>query len=134
MLQLLKTYLGGFLMGMADLVPGVSGGTIALVLGIYERLVASVKEGSSALLSLLKRDTDGFKSHLQQIEWQLLIPLLAGILSAVILLASFIEHQIEHRPQIVAGLFFGLVVGSVFIAWGLIKQPQPRYLPAVLAL
>ena len=129
MLQHLRTYLGGFLMGMADLVPGVSGGTIALVLGIYERLVASVKEGSSALLSLLKRDVDGFKTHLQHVEWGLLIPLLAGILSAVLLLASFIEHQIEQRPQIVAGLFFGLVVGSVFIAWGLIKRPQPRYLP-----
>ncbi len=134
MMHYLKTYVGGFLMGMADLVPGVSGGTIALVLGIYERLVASVKEGSSALISLLKRDVDSFKEHLNNVEWSLLIPLLAGILSAVLLLASFIEHQIEERPQIVAGLFFGLVVGSVFIAWGLIKQPQPRYFPIAAAV
>ena len=114
-------------MGMADLVPGVSGGTIALVLGIYERLVSSVKEGSSALGSLLKLDIDAFKEHLRRVEWGFLIPLLSGILLAVILLASFIEHQIEERPTIVAGVFFGLVLGSIVIAWRLIKNPDNGY-------
>lgn len=114
-------------MGTADLVPGVSGGTIALVLGIYERLVSSIREGSSALGSLLKGDLTLFKEHLRRVEWSLLVPLLAGILTAVVALASLLDQQLEERPTILAGLFFGLVVGSVIIAWRLLRQPKPSH-------
>lgn len=110
-------------MGTADLVPGVSGGTIALVLGIYERLVASIREGSSALGSLLKGDVERFRRHLNAVEWGFIVPLLVGILAAVALLATFLEHQLEVRPTIVAGVFLGLVVVSVFIAWKLLRNP-----------
>ena len=109
-------------MGTADLVPGVSGGTIALVLGIYERLVNSIREGSSALGSAIKADFAGFKEHLGRVEWVFLIPLLIGVLAAVVSLASFLDHQLEENPTILAGLFFGLVVGSVAIAWRLLRQ------------
>lgn len=119
-------------MGTADLVPGVSGGTIALVLGIYERLVTSIREGSSALGSILKADATGFRHHLRRVEWSFLIPLLGGILLAVITLASFLAHQLEDHPTVVAGLFFGLVVGSVFIAWRLLKERAPRHLAITL--
>jgi len=110
-------------MGTADLVPGVSGGTIALVLGIYERLVDSIRQGSSALGSLIKADFSSARQHLRSVEWRFLIPLLAGILLAVVSLASLLERQLEERPTILAGLFFGLVVGSVVVAWGLVRQP-----------
>lgn len=119
-------------MGTADLVPGVSGGTIALVLGIYERLVTSIREGSSALGSIFKADANRFRDHLRRVEWSFLIPLLGGILLAVVTLASFLEHQLEERPTVVAGLFFGLVVGSVFIAWRLVKKRSPRHLVITL--
>lgn len=125
-IQLLRTVAGGFLMGTADLVPGVSGGTIALVLGIYERLVDSIREGSSALGSLARGDLGGFRSHLRQVEWVFLLPLLGGILLAVVALASFLDNQLEERPTILAGLFFGLVVGSVVVAWGLLDEPAVR--------
>jgi len=82
-------------MGTADLVPGVSGGTIALVLGIYERLVSSIREGSSALGSLVKLDSGGVGNHLKRVEWAFLVSLLGGILLAVALLASFLEDQLE---------------------------------------
>lgn len=111
-------------MGTADLIPGVSGGTIALVLGIYERLVDSIREGSSALGSLIKGDIGRFRAHLRRVEWRFLIPLLVGILLAVLTLASLLEHQLEERPTILAGLFFGLVVGSIVVAWSLVKQPS----------
>ena len=123
MIQVIRTLVGGFLMGTADLVPGVSGGTIALVLGIYERLVDSIREGSSALGSLVKADIPMFREHLRRVEWVFLIPLVAGILLAVVSLASFLDHQLEERPTILAGLFFGLVVGSVVVAWRLVKEP-----------
>ena len=110
-------------MGSADIVPGVSGGTIALVLGIYERLVNSIREGSSALAALIKADMGDSRAHLGRVEWMFLVPLLAGILLAVVTLSSFLEHQLEESPTILAGAFFGLVVGSVLIAWRLIRRP-----------
>lgn len=119
-------------MGAADLVPGVSGGTIALVIGIYERLVASIREGSSALGALVRFDANGLRSHLGRVEWQLLIPLLAGILLAVFSLSQVLAHQLETNPEVMAGGFFGLVVGSVLIAWGLLRSPSiGRYLIAL---
>lgn len=121
-------------MGTADLVPGVSGGTIALILGIYERLVASIREGSSALGSLLKADLTGFKRHLQNVEWVFLVPLLAGILTAIVVLSNFLEHQLEERPTILAGVFFGLVVASILIAWRLLRQPASSHVLIAVAV
>ena len=118
---------GGFLMGTADLVPGVSGGTIALVLGIYQQLVGSIRQGSSALGSMIKADVAGFKDHLNKVEWRFLVPLLAGIALAIVLLASFLERQLEERPVVIAGLFLGLVLGSIGIAWRLLRQATWRH-------
>lgn len=111
-------------MGTADLVPGVSGGTIALVLGIYERLIGSIREGSSALGALIRGDLRGLREHLRRVEWSFLVPLLAGIFLAVVTLARFLDHQLEERPTLLAGLFFGLVLGSVVVAWRLIRKPS----------
>lgn len=115
-------------MGAADLVPGVSGGTIALVLGIYERLVDSIREGSSALGSLIKGDVKGSTAHLKQVEWIFLVPLLAGILIAVVSLASLLERLLHDYPEAMAAGFFGLVLGSVVIAWRLIRSPAALHL------
>jgi putative membrane protein len=131
-IEIIRSVVGGFLMGTADLVPGVSGGTVALVIGIYERLVASIREGSSALGSLLRGRLSGFTEHLGRVEWVFLLPLLAGILTAVVTLAGFLGHQLGERPRILAGVFLGLVVGSVLIAWRQLRQPTPvRVLVAV---
>lgn len=111
-------------MGAANLIPGVSGGTIALVIGIYERLVASIREGSSALGNLLKGDLKAVRTHLAAVEWVFLLSILAGVLGAVLLLASFLERLLEERPTVTAALFFGLVFGSVVIAWRLLKDPR----------
>lgn len=127
-IRIIRSFVGGFLMGTADLVPGVSGGTIALVLGIYERLVSSIREGSSALGSLLRGDLKSFKEHLNRVEWAFLIPLLAGILAAVVAFASLLDQQLEEEPTMLAGLFFGLVAGSVIIAWRLLREPVPSHL------
>lgn len=116
------TVLRGFLMGAADVVPGVSGGTIALVLGIYEKLVKSVRSGSSALGHLAKGDWSGAKRWFAAVEWGFLIPLLGGILLAVVSLAGIIESLLHDHPEEMAGLFIGLVTGSVVIAWRLVKD------------
>lgn len=127
-IETLRLLLGGFLMGSADLVPGVSGGTIALVIGVYERLIGSIKEASSAIGDLLKGDITGFTSHLRRVDWGFLISLLAGILVAVITLSRVLAHQLETNAEIMAGGFLGLVVGSVLIAWRRIREPRALHL------
>ncbi|MCP3998696.1 MAG: DUF368 domain-containing protein [bacterium] len=114
--------LRGFLMGAADVVPGVSGGTIALVLGIYERLVASIRSGSSALGHLVRGDLAGTQKWLKKVEWSFLLPLIAGVGLAVLLLARIIEDLLHDHPEEMAGLFTGLIAGSVVIAWRLVKR------------
>lgn len=110
----------GFLMGAADIVPGVSGGTIALVLGIYERLVASIRAGSSAIGALARLDFGEFRSWLAKVHWAFILPLGAGILLAIVLLASVLEQLLHDYPEVMAALFLGLVVGSAVIAWKLL--------------
>ncbi len=109
-------------MGAADIVPGVSGGTVALVLGIYERLIANVHTGASALKALLKGDLAGFRTKLGEVEWVWLISLLVGVLAAIAVLSSIIEDLLHDHPMKMAGLFFGLVVGSAIVAWRLIPK------------
>jgi putative membrane protein len=117
----------GFAMGAADIVPGVSGGTIALVLGIYERLIASISAGSSALGCILKGDIGGFKRWMKTVEWSFILPLGAGILLAIILLAHLIESLLHNEPVLMASLFVGLIAGSVVIAWRMIKSPTANH-------
>ena len=115
----------GFLMGAADVVPGVSGGTIALVVGIYQQLIDSIRDGARALGTLLKGDVRGFWSRLGALDFLFLLPLGAGIGAAVIALASVIETQLHDNPENMAGLFFGLVAASVVVALGLLTERTP---------
>ncbi|MEE6273144.1 DUF368 domain-containing protein [Georgenia wangjunii] len=112
----------GFVMGAADIVPGVSGGTVALVLGIYERLVAAIRAGAGVLGALARRDLAGARNQLRGIPWVWLLSLLAGILLAVALLSAALERVLEEHPQAAAGLFFGLIVGAIVISWRLVRR------------
>ncbi len=104
-------------MGAADIVPGVSGGTIALVVGIYTRFVESIKDGSLALFAFVRfRGADGV-AWLRRVDWYLIVPLGVGILLAVVTLAHVIATQLEERPVQMAALFVGLVGGSIVVAW-----------------
>ncbi len=127
------TFLRGFVMGSADIVPGVSGGTVALVFGIYRRLIEAVRLGSSALGHLLKGDVAGFTDRLKSVEWSFLLPLLAGIGAAVLALSHLIETLLTDRPVEMAGLFTGLVAGSVVIAWGLLQHRDATRAAIMLA-
>lgn len=116
------TVVRGFLMGSADVVPGVSGGTVALVLGIYPRLVGSIRAGSSAIGHGVRGDLRTARTRLGEVEWVFLISLLAGIGLAVVTLAHSIEVLLADHPEAMAGLFLGLVAGSVVVAWHLVER------------
>ena len=103
-------------MGAADVVPGVSGGTIAVVLGIYERLLGAIRGVAGAAGRLLRGDWREAGRRLAGVDWWLIVPLLVGILGTILLLASVIETQLEERPETMAGLFCGLVLASAVSA------------------
>ena len=118
----LLTLARGFTMGAADIVPGVSGGTVALVFGIYEQLLENVRRCAKAVGSLFKLDFPGIKRHLLSVQWEFLLPLVAGVGLALIALASLIEGLLETNAEEMAGLFFGLVGGSIVVAWSLLRN------------
>jgi putative membrane protein len=124
MVNVVLTVVRGFAMGAADLVPGVSGGTVALIFGIYERLIASVSAGSAALVALAKRDVSGFRERMGTVEWAFVLPLVAGILLAIVALASLLEGLLHDEAVLMAAVFVGLVAGSVIVAWRLIREPR----------
>jgi putative membrane protein len=111
--DMIRFYTIGFVMGAADLVPGVSGGTIAFISGIYQDLVHSIKEISSKGLShLVKLE---FKSLYAMIPWKFLLPLFAGIFSAIFALSGLISFTLKTFPVQTWAFFFGLVVASLCI-------------------
>jgi len=127
-------FLRGFLMGMADVVPGVSGGTIAVLVGIYERLVHSISMASKALGNVLRLRFREAARRLGDIEWSLIIPLLIGIATAILLLAGVISHLLETYPEAMAGAFAGLVAASAWVAARLIKAPNWTHVAIVLVV
>ncbi len=102
----------GFCMGSADVVPGVSGGTMAFILGIYEELVGSIRmigqpKFIQAVLHLR------IKEAIQIINLPFLLSIFAGIVSAIIILAPGIEWLLQNQPVLLWSFFFGLVLASV---------------------
>jgi putative membrane protein len=116
----------GYLMGAADVVPGVSGGTVALVLGIYERLVHAIRTGAAALGAAVRGRFGDAAGHLRAVDWRFLLILLTGILLAVVSLAQLIEYFLDEEPQNTAAVFFGLVLGSIVVAWPRVGTWTPQ--------
>jgi putative membrane protein len=108
----IRIALCGVVMGSADVVPGVSGGTMAFILGIYEELVESIKAFSTpAHLRLVLTLRWGEALHV--LPWRFLAALGLGIVTAVVTLARGVSWMLEHRPVFLWAVFFGLVLASV---------------------
>lgn len=122
----LSHFARGLLMGGADIIPGVSGGTMALILGIYERLIASLNETVSAALALLRLNLTDMRDHLRKVEWILVIPLGLGIVTAIGMGAVVLKPLLETYPAHTNGLFFGLVAASLAIPWQRIERFSRR--------
>ena len=109
-------------MGTADIVPGVSGGTVALVLGIYDELIDNVRLGARGLKQLVTGDFDGFGITLRRIQWVWLVSLLAGILAAIVALSSVLERLLEEEPVRMSAIFLGLILGSIWVATRMVDR------------
>ena len=104
--------LKGVAMGAADVVPGVSGGTIAFISGIYQELIDSINSFNFKAVKILK--TKGFKATFNYVNGRFLISLLAGIGLSVISLARLFKWLIEEHPIFIWSFFFGLVLASIY--------------------
>ena len=121
-LELVLNYGRGLLMGGADVIPGVSGGTVALIVGIYERLIHSIRVGASALFAGLRLDFARSLGRFGEVEWRLVLPLGAGIATALVVGARVIPELLEHNREAVYALFFGLILGSVAVPLSRIEE------------
>ena len=117
MMRPLKDYailtLKGLAMGAADVVPGVSGGTIAFISGIYEELLETISSVNFAALKKLK--SEGIKPFWQHINGNFIVALFIGIISSVASFARLITHLLEFYPVLVWSFFFGLIIASIYL-------------------
>jgi putative membrane protein len=105
--------LRGMGMGAADVVPGVSGGTIAFITGIYEELVDSIKSVNLEAIKLFF--TGKWKSFWAHINGNFLLAVFAGVFISVLSLAKALEYLLEHQPILIWAFFFGLIVASSYV-------------------
>lgn len=105
-------WIRGLAMGAADAVPGVSGGTIAFLTGIYDRWLAVLTSITPELWSIFRQD--GLKGIWNRLDGSFLVPLVAGILISLITVAHWIKVWLEFVPERVWGFFFGLVIAMGF--------------------
>jgi putative membrane protein len=123
-------YLKGLAMGSADVVPGVSGGTIAFITGIYTELLDSIKSVNLQTLVLLFKE--GPKAAWQAANGTFLVTLLAGILTAILTLAKVIHYLLDQHAVLLWSFFFGLILASSLHMAKQIKQWQPLTLASLL--
>ena len=123
----LGIFLRGMAMGAADLVPGVSGGTVALITGIYDDLLQSISAVSLELIDTWKNE--GFQGVLRALNAPFLVALVAGIGTSIFALSDLLHHLLEHHKAALFAFFFGLVGASIPLVGREITQrtaPPPR--------
>ena len=101
----------GITMGAADVVPGVSGGTMAFIMGVYQELIDAIKSVDLGVLKLLLRFR--IKEVFERVPWRFLVALVSGIGIAILSLARLITWLLEHHTVLLYAFFFGLVLASI---------------------
>ena len=118
----------GGLIGLAELVPGISGGTVALIVGIYERAL----HNGSLLLDLAKERT---REAARRVDWAFLAAVGVGMLTAVFTMSSVLHGFVEGHPQVARGLFLGMVAVSLLVPVGMMdRRHVRRRLPLLVVL
>lgn len=125
----LKLAIKGYCMGAADVVPGVSGGTMAFILGIYEELVKSIRSFDLAFIKLLV--SGDIRQAVSHVNLRFLVALFSGILLAIVTLSKLISWLLHTHPVFIWAFFFGLVLASVFIVF---KRIETWTVPRALAV
>lgn len=132
-----RLYLKGVAMGSADAVPGVSGGTIALIVGIYERLITAVTAVDPSrirrlLAGIRPANIPDARAAFHEFDGAFLLVLGAGIATAVVAVLSGVDYLLETRPVATYGFFFGLIAASAAVLLGDVELDTPRRKAAAL--
>lgn len=122
--------LKGIAMGAADVVPGVSGGTIAFISGIYQELIDSINTIDLSLLKTLKKE--GIKAAWKQANASFLLALIIGIGISILTFSKIITHLLATQPILVWSFFFGLIIASILLIWKQISNWKPVTIVALL--
>ena len=117
---MIANLLRGFLIGIAEVIPGVSGGTIALIVGIYERIIGSAANAVEAFALLLRGNLQEAKVAARQIDWLLVLPVLVGMFAAIFAAAAAIEPLLESQPENLRGLLAGLILVSLLVPYRMV--------------
>jgi putative membrane protein len=134
----ISIYLKGFFMGTADMVPGVSGGTIALITGIYERLVTAISNADPRFVRTLLRSLSAptnpdvrvdLVAELRRVDVGFLLALGAGVGTAIVAVSQVVEPLIETYPGLMAAFFFGLIGASAVVLARQVRLDARRALP-----
>lgn len=122
--QLAGVFARGLAMGAADIVPGVSGGTIALIAGIYERLINAISSIDPSLWRDYRRSggIQGLMAVWRAIDGTFLLCLAAGIATSLITFSGIIKYLLDHQPLFIWSFFFGLVAATVVLLLSEIKR------------
>ncbi len=131
--------LKGFIIGIANIIPGVSGGTVALILNIYKRIIASIGNLSFStiksiirLFSFRKKHFNDFKKEMIRVDALFLILILFGAAVAIIVFSNLITILLETRHDITYGFFFGLILASIVIPFSKIKNKNFKVFLSIL--
>ena len=117
-LETLLNFVRGSLIGIAELIPGISGGTIALITGVYKRIIDSAAEAVRGIVLLFGFSKANFaksSTHFKAISWSLLIPMLIGMVTAIFVGAGIVEPLLEQYPTVTKAVFAGLIAASLFV-------------------
>lgn len=130
--KFVKRVFEGILMGLANIIPGVSGGTIALILNIYERLIAAINSlPLRSPLLLLRGKIEDFKKEMKKVDLPFLLPLLIGIATATLILARFIEYFLDVHTSATFSFFFGLILASAGSLYIRLEDVRPSIIVPV---
>ena len=125
----IKDLVDGAIIGIANIIPGVSGGTLALVLGIYERLIQAINnisidtiKSTLVLITFKKESFNNFKEEMKKIDGVFLCRITIGAIAAIALLAKLMTYLLKNQHDPTYGFFFGLVLVSAIAPYKMIKQ------------
>lgn len=121
----------GFTMGAADVVPGVSGGTMAFILGIYDELLDSI---NAVDVNFIQRILSfKWREAFASFPWKFLLSIALGILTAILTLANALHWALENHPVYIWAFFFGLIVASIMVVRRRVRNWNPANILAAAA-
>ncbi len=133
-IDVIVNVLRGFLIGVVELIPGVSGGTVALVVGVYERALTAIGEAIGVVKPVLKGQGSQVGAKIRALDWLLIIPAGLGMVIAVFGMAGPLTTFVTEYEQTARSLFFGMVVVSIVVPLSMVYRPDLKSKPWVWLL